>query len=81
MPAFCKDCWHIYTRELDEWQEMVVTRLKEEGTGEVPYWGCRHPRTSERPADKFGFVSCESMRLNGAPCSPEGVLFEERSVD
>jgi hypothetical protein len=77
--AFCKECRHIYTRPLEELHEAALARLKEAGVTDAPYWGCGHPRSQELTPDRFGFVSCERMRLNGAPCTPEGVLFEART--
>lgn len=75
MTAFCKDCRHIHTRLVEELQEAAAKQLRTQGSPQVPYWGCLHEQRAGLE-DEYGFVSCERMRLNGAPCGPDGVLFE-----
>lgn len=76
---FCKECRFIYRRPVEEWAEDVRAWYFGGAAGSQPaIYGCEH--TVARQISN-GFVSCERMRVYGAPCQPEARLWEARETE
>lgn len=84
MVAFCKDCRHMVVRNPVELREHAASALADGGIvamDAVPGYLCDHPEARKLAAAvPYGAVGCAPMRLNGAACGPEGVLFKGKEA-
>jgi hypothetical protein len=70
---FCATCKYIYERDIEELKEEAMAWVKTQDGPKPALYGCAHAIARQL---SNAFVSCERMRLNGAPCTPEGNLYE-----
>lgn len=73
---FCKECKFMYKRPVDEWaEEMKMWYFGGQPGSQPAIYGCESSAARQL---SNGFVSCERMRIYGAPCEPEAKLWEAR---